>query len=165
MVVIIAGIANDAGKTTTQPVCGLRARVVDHAAGAARRATNTCRSVRLLIRPPRSSRRGRTPSGFPVATTERETPAMRRGKIVREATGNMRVAGVSRHPGAAGRSGWDLRQRIWYGCEWLPPNGLAFSCRERAAQDHVKIAPISRAKRSAAMPGWAGAPIPCQVEA
>src|SRR5690349_18025745 len=37
----------------------------------------------------------------------------------------------------------------------LPPNGLAFSCRERAAQDHVQKATISRAKRSAAMPGWA----------
>ena len=80
------------------------------------------------------------PSGFPVATTERETPAMRRGKIVREATGNMRVAGVSRHPGAAGRSGWDLRQRIWYGCEWLPPNVLRFSCRRGAAQRVSKCA-------------------------
>jgi len=35
------------------------------------------------------------------------------------------------------------------------PNGLAFSCRERAAQDHIKKATISRAKRSTAMPGWA----------
>jgi hypothetical protein len=33
------------------------------------------------------------------------------------------------------------------------PNGLAFSCRERAAQDHLKKAAISRAKRSTAMPG------------
>jgi hypothetical protein len=32
---------------------------------------------------------------------------------------------------------------------WLRPNGLAFSCRERAAYDYIKIALISRAKRSA----------------
>jgi hypothetical protein len=37
----------------------------------------------------------------------------------------------------------------------LRPNGLAFSCRERTARDHVQKATISRAKRSAAMPGWA----------
>jgi len=34
------------------------------------------------------------------------------------------------------------------------PNGLAFSCRERTAQDHAKKAPISRAKRSAATAGY-----------
>jgi len=31
-----------------------------------------------------------------------------------------------------------------------PPNGLAFSCRERAAQDYIKKPTISRAKRSTA---------------
>jgi hypothetical protein len=31
---------------------------------------------------------------------------------------------------------------------------LAFSCRERAAQDGFKIATISRAKRSTATPGY-----------
>jgi hypothetical protein len=36
-----------------------------------------------------------------------------------------------------------------------PPNGLAFSCRECAARDNPKKPTISRAKRSAAMPGWA----------
>jgi hypothetical protein len=35
------------------------------------------------------------------------------------------------------------------------PNGLAFSCRERAAQDDFKKGPISRAKRSTATPCWA----------
>src|SRR4051794_30549037 len=35
------------------------------------------------------------------------------------------------------------------------PNGLAFSCGERAALDHIKTGTISRAKRSAAMPGSA----------
>jgi len=35
------------------------------------------------------------------------------------------------------------------------PNGLAFSCRERAAQGEFKNRTISRAKRSAAMPCWA----------
>jgi hypothetical protein len=34
------------------------------------------------------------------------------------------------------------------------PNGLAFSCGERAAPESIKIGTISRAKRSAAMPGW-----------
>ncbi len=43
----------------------------------------------------------------------------------------------------------------------LPPNGLAFSCGERAAWEHVKKATISRAKRSAAMPGWAA--LSCMV--
>src|SRR5262245_18665108 len=37
----------------------------------------------------------------------------------------------------------------------MVPNGLAFSCRERTAQDHAKKAPISCAKRSAVTPGWA----------
>jgi hypothetical protein len=37
----------------------------------------------------------------------------------------------------------------------VPPNGLAFSCRERAAQGEFKIRTISRAKRSTAMPCWA----------
>jgi hypothetical protein len=32
-------------------------------------------------------------------------------------------------------------------------NGLPFSCRERAAQDHLKKDPISRAKRSVATAG------------
>ena len=32
------------------------------------------------------------------------------------------------------------------------PNGLAFSCRKRTAQDHIKKATISRAKRSTATP-------------
>src|SRR5438045_2501549 len=36
------------------------------------------------------------------------------------------------------------------------PNGLAFSCRERATQDVLKKGTISRAQRSAALPGWAG---------
>jgi hypothetical protein len=36
-----------------------------------------------------------------------------------------------------------------------PPNGLAFSRRERAAQDDLKKPTISRAQRSAATPGWA----------
>jgi hypothetical protein len=36
-----------------------------------------------------------------------------------------------------------------------PPNELRISRRERAAQDRVKKPPISRAKRSAALPGWA----------
>jgi hypothetical protein len=36
----------------------------------------------------------------------------------------------------------------------MPPNGLAFSCRERAGEA-FKMPTISRAKRSAAMPGWA----------
>jgi hypothetical protein len=35
------------------------------------------------------------------------------------------------------------------------PNGLAFSCRERAAQDAFKKPAILRAKRSTATPGWA----------
>ena len=35
-----------------------------------------------------------------------------------------------------------------------PPNGLAFSCRERTG-NAFKNPMISRAKRSAAMPGWA----------
>jgi len=39
----------------------------------------------------------------------------------------------------------------------MVPNGLAFSCRERTAQDHAKKAPLSCAKRSAATPGWAAA--------
>ena len=39
-------------------------------------------------------------------------------------------------------------------CVMSRPNGLAFSCRERAGKA-FKIRPISRAKRSAAMPGWA----------
>ena len=39
----------------------------------------------------------------------------------------------------------------------MVPNGLAFSCRERTAQDHAKKAPIACAKRSAANPGWAAA--------
>ena len=43
------------------------------------------------------------------------------------------------------------RDDVWVGA----PNGLAFSCRERAAQDDAKKATISRAKRSAATPGWA----------
>ncbi len=43
-------------------------------------------------------------------------------------------------------------------CDSLRPNGLALSCRERAAHNHVKIATISRAQRSAAMPGWAAIP-------
>src|SRR3954469_4765541 len=38
--------------------------------------------------------------------------------------------------------------------EW--PNGLAFSCRERMIPP-LKMPTISRAKRSAAMPGWAAA--------
>jgi hypothetical protein len=37
-----------------------------------------------------------------------------------------------------------------------PPNGLAFSCRERAGKGSQKPT-IARAQRSAAMPGWAGA--------
>jgi len=35
--------------------------------------------------------------------------------------------------------------RIEAGDDRLPSNGLAFSCRERAARDHVKIARIARA--------------------
>ena len=35
------------------------------------------------------------------------------------------------------------------------PNGVAFSCRERAASNHVKKPTISRAQRSTATPGWA----------
>jgi hypothetical protein len=37
------------------------------------------------------------------------------------------------------------------GWEKLPSNGLAFSCRERAASESAKIATISRAKRSDCM--------------
>jgi len=32
----------------------------------------------------------------------------------------------------------------WLPVRWLLPNGLAFSCRERAAQDDFKKGPISR---------------------
>ena len=39
----------------------------------------------------------------------------------------------------------------------LRANGLAFSCGERAAYNHVKNRTISRAKRSAAMPCSAAA--------
>jgi hypothetical protein len=39
-----------------------------------------------------------------------------------------------------------------------PPNGLPFSCRERAAQQGIKKATISRAKRSAGTAGWAAYP-------
>ena len=47
-----------------------------------------------------------------------------------------------------------IKQGIVLRATGLPPNGLAFSCRERAGKT-VKIRTISRAKRSAAMPGWA----------
>jgi hypothetical protein len=33
-----------------------------------------------------------------------------------------------------------------------PPNGLVFSCRERAAAERIKNPTISRAKRSAGTP-------------
>ena len=46
------------------------------------------------------------------------------------------------------------------GIDGLPPNGLAFSCRERAAQDGFKKGPISRAKRSAATTITAGRDVP-----
>src|SRR5690349_7714782 len=39
------------------------------------------------------------------------------------------------------------------GWEKLPSNSLAFSCRERAGTT-LQTPTISRAKRSAAMPGW-----------
>ena len=39
----------------------------------------------------------------------------------------------------------------------MPPNGLAFSCRERAAQNGVKKPTILRAKRSTATPCWVAA--------
>ena len=38
-----------------------------------------------------------------------------------------------------------------------PPNGLAFSCRERAAQASLKKGAILRAKRSTATPCWTAA--------
>src|SRR5262245_53211037 len=42
------------------------------------------------------------------------------------------------------------RRFKWYGT-YGRPNGLAFSCRERAARDDFKKATISRTKRSTAM--------------
>jgi hypothetical protein len=42
---------------------------------------------------------------------------------------------------------------MWSGTASHPPNGLPFSCRKRAAPDHVQKATISRAKRSAATAG------------
>src|SRR3954447_22571050 len=47
---------------------------------------------------------------------------------------------------------------------FVPPNGLPISRRERTTTT-VKIAMISRAKRSAAWAGWAGAPLERQTEA
>ena len=41
-----------------------------------------------------------------------------------------------------------------HGIFYLRPNGLAFSCRS-ALGEAFKMPMISRAKRSAAMPGWA----------
>jgi hypothetical protein len=46
-----------------------------------------------------------------------------------------------------------------------PANGLAFSCREHAAQNDPKKARISRAKRSAAMPGWTAGALPLSTSA
>src|SRR4051794_38046310 len=44
-----------------------------------------------------------------------------------------------------------------------PPNVLAFSCRERAARDHIKTRPILREKRSAARPGSAAPASVCSL--
>jgi len=38
----------------------------------------------------------------------------------------------------------------------MVPNGLAFSCRERTAQDHAKKAPISRAEAVGCNSGLGG---------
>jgi len=60
---------------------------------------------------------------------------------------NVALVPMGEYP--AGQSfGWQALLR-------LRPNGLRISRRERAAQDRVKKPPISRAKRSAALPGWA----------
>jgi len=49
------------------------------------------------------------------------------------------------------------RLKVGIGLDERRPNGLAFSCRERAAQGGFKKGTISRAKRSTAMPCWTAA--------